>query len=148
MSDKWCLDVNDDAGSNEWFWFDHKPNSDEIEATIQEWVEGGDWGTDGASLCCRWRLTNKIGREIDADWFTVDIPGEEPSCKSGKEHEWERPHDIVGGLEENPGVHGHGGGVIIHEVCSHCGIHRHTDTWADDGRGGVCESITYSSDDE
>lgn len=79
MNDKWCLDVNDDAGTNEWFMFENRPNLDEIEATIQEWVESGDWGTDGASLCCRWRLYNKFGREMDADWHTVEIPSSDKS---------------------------------------------------------------------
>lgn len=148
MFGNWKIEVNDDAGSNESLNFDDRPNEEEIESAIEEWVEGGDWGTDGASVSCRWTLHDGWGSEVDSGWHTVDIAAEEPMCEKGKDHEWERPHDIVGGLEENPGVHGHGGGVIIHEVCSRCGLHRHTDTWADDGRGGVCETVTYSTGEE
>ena len=56
------------------------------------------------------------------------------------------PHEVVGGLEENPGVWGNGGGVIIHEVCQTCGVHRHTNTWAQNpvnGKQGL-ESVSYS----
>lgn len=52
---------------------------------------------------------------------------EEPSCELG-EHEWESPYELLGELEENPGVQGNGGGVIIKEVCR-CGWAKVTDTW-------------------
>lgn len=52
---------------------------------------------------------------------------EEPSCEFG-EHEWESPYELLGGLKENPGVQGNGGGVIIKEVCR-CGCTKVTDTW-------------------
>jgi hypothetical protein len=53
-----------------------------------------------------------------------------PPCEPGHEHSWYSPHEILGGLRENPGVWGHGGGVIIHEICRHCGMRMTTDTWA------------------
>jgi hypothetical protein len=52
---------------------------------------------------------------------------------------------LVGGIEENPGVWGHGGGVVINEACVRCGCGRTTDTWAQDpstGRQGL-ESVAY-----
>lgn len=69
---------------------------------------------------------------------------EMPKCDKSR-HTWRRPWSIVGGLKENPGVHGKGGGVIITDVCITCGCARHTDTWADDGRGGVRRgnAVTY-----
>lgn len=54
-----------------------------------------------------------------------------PACTSKSGHEWTSPHEVVGGLKENPGVFGHGGGVVIREVCAHCGRQRRTDTWTD-----------------
>jgi hypothetical protein len=60
--------------------------------------------------------------------ISVDPP--EPKCLEGHEHDWIAPHELVGGLEENPGVFGSGGGVIIKEVCRHCGTLRQIDTWA------------------
>lgn len=79
---------------------------------------------------------------------SVTLEPDEPSCAKGEEHDWCSPHDLVGGLEENPGVHGHGGGVIITEVCRHCACKRVTDTWApnpDTGEQGL-RSVSYEED--
>ena len=82
---------------------------------------------------------------------TVQIDAPEPTCEGGDAHEWQSPHEVVGGVEENPGVHGHGGGVIVRAVCAHCGIYRVTDTWAqrrDTGEQGL-DSVAYApADDE
>jgi hypothetical protein len=45
---------------------------------------------------------------------------------------------------------GHGGGVIIREVCAHCGKYRVTDTWAqrmDTGAQGL-EAVEYREADD
>jgi hypothetical protein len=71
-----------------------------------------------------------------------------PKCSDGsREHAWESPHAILGGLAENPGVWGHGGGVISHEVCMRCGCERTTDTWAQDRSDGEqgLESVAYEA---
>ncbi len=76
---------------------------------------------------------------------TVTCEPDEPECPHHTKHDWQSPHEILGGLEENPGVWGHGGGVVITEVCMHCGCSRVTDTWAqrtDTGEQGL-ESVTY-----
>jgi hypothetical protein len=65
----------------------------------------------------------------------VVLAPEEPECIRD-EHDWQSPIELVGGIEENPGVFGHGGGVIINEVCLHCGCARITDTWAQDRTTG------------
>ena len=74
----------------------------------------------------------------------------EPECiDGGTEHRWDSPIAIVGGIEDNPGVQGKGGGVLIHEVCRRCGSHRHTDTWATDpatGEQGL-RSVSYAEPD-
>lgn len=73
----------------------------------------------------------------------------EPKCTE-PEHIWEAPHDVVGGLIENPGVVGNGGGVVITEVCSSCGVYRVTDTWAQSpttGQQGLT-SVAYRSADD
>lgn len=74
-----------------------------------------------------------------------------PDCESGEDHDWQSPHAIVGGICETPGVHGHGGGVIIRECCARCGMYRITDTWAQDPATGEVISddvITYEDADE
>lgn len=90
--------------------------------------------------------------EGDRDTVALDPP--EPTCtrhgRPGEEHDWQSPVELVGGIRKNPGVWGHGGGAKIHTVCSHCGAHRHVDTWAqrrDTGEQGLT-SVSYSDPDE
>lgn len=74
--------------------------------------------------------------EESIESFEVELPPVEPDC-SEEEHEWVSPYDVVGGLKENPGVWGKGGGVIYNEVCKHCGCLKVTDTWAQNPTNGV-----------
>jgi hypothetical protein len=81
---------------------------------------------------------------------TVQVDPEEPACADEHEHDWRSPHPVLGGCESNPGVWGHGGGVIIREVCAHCGAYRVTDTWAQDpgtGEQGLT-SVAYEDADD
>ena len=114
------------------------------EAAAQEYVDGGDWGSPLSTVWVN--VTVWADDPDDAETFKVAVDPEEPEC-SEDEHNWTAPHDLVGGLESNPGVFGHGGGVIIVEVCSHCGLRRDTDTWAQDRQTGEqgLNSVTYSS---
>ena len=99
-------------------------------------VESTDWHT----------ISVQAGNDVEN--HSVTVHPAEPSC-SDDEHHWTAPHHIVGGITENPGVWGHGGGVTIHEICEHCGTHRHTDTWAqrrDTGEQGLT-SVTYAQPD-
>lgn len=72
-----------------------------------------------------------------------------PSCDD-PEHDtcdWIATHAIEGGLEENPGVWGHGGGVKMYTHCSHCDCNRTrmVNTWDTnpcDGSQGH-ETISY-----
>jgi len=124
--------------------------ADSAEEALEEARENVDAanypGEDGDGL----RATIWVGVSVrceetdehDSDSVRCDPP--EPRCTES-EHDWASPHAIVGGLRENPGVWGHGGGVVVHEVCVHCGCKRTTDTWAQDptnGRQGL-ESVSY-----
>lgn len=82
-------------------------------------------------------------------WDTVECDPEEPDCEDGYEHDWCSPHEVVGGLRDNPGVWGKGGGVVIHEVCRHCGCLRTTDTWAQNPHTGEqgLRSVEYETGD-
>jgi len=111
------------------------------QAAAEEYVTTGSWG-DG--LTTRWH-TIWVVEDGDAKAHDVVVHPPEPAC-GGEGHRWESPHAIVGGVKENPGVHGHGGGVVIDEVCLACGWARRTDTWAqrqDTGQQGL-ESVSYS----
>ncbi len=109
---------------------------DSADEALREYAEGCDWPTEPRTW---WLHVAAFRRGIDArgDDVQVDLVGDhvamappEPPCIDGGEHEWASPHEIVGGCRENPGVTGHGGGVIIREVCTRCGCGRTTDTWA------------------
>ena len=66
----------------------------------------------------------------------VALDPEEPECPDDVNHDWQSPYEILGGLKENPGVRGHGGGVIVSKVCMYCGCERVTDTWAQNPENG------------
>ena len=82
---------------------------------------------------------------VDHGDHSVSLDPEEPECTHEGGHDWQAPHTLVGSICENPGVWGHGGGVVAHEVCVRCGAGMETDTWAQDrctGEQGL-RSITY-----
>jgi len=81
----------------------------------------------------------------DAASATVILDPNPPTC-SGDSHDWQSPIEIVGGCKENPGVHGHGGGAIINEVCVNCGTERITDTWAQNPCNGTQGYTTVQYD--
>lgn len=108
----------------------------------QQYVDGGDWGDDNQSgwvHVCTYRkgiaANGEVGA-VDREWHRVEIEATVPDCEDGKEHDWQSPHELVGGIEENPGVWGHGGGAIIEECCMNCGCRKLTDTWAQDPQTG------------
>jgi hypothetical protein len=114
------------------------------------WVRRGQWDTTNGTTWVSVRIACETdpgydghGSE-DEDRLTVNVDPVEPGC-SERAHDWQSPVEIVGGIEENPGVVGHGGGVIISECCMHCGCKRTTDTWAqrrDTGEQGLT-SVKY-----
>jgi hypothetical protein len=89
------------------------------------------------------RVRCVLSDESDSD--TVALDPDAPPCADSSGHDWESPIELVGGCRENPGVHGHGGGVVITEVCMHCGCERVTDTWAQNPSNGVqgLDSVRY-----
>ena len=119
----------------------------EAEEAAREWLRGESWDRSQTI----WLDARVI--EMDEDdqpsdntsLVTVTLQPEEPSCIDDDGHDWASPYQILGGIEENPGVWGHGGGVYIQAVCLRCGCGRTRDTWAqrsDTGEQGL-ESISY-----
>jgi len=98
---------------------------DEVQAVVDVLPPG--WKRDG----------NIVWIGGDRDSFKVRLDPPEPACADGKAHDWQAPHEIVGGIEDNPGVWGNGGGVIINEVCMRCGCARIINTWAQDRSDGT-----------
>ena len=120
-----------------------------------------DQADEQASLSADWQFDRRgpytitvsaldaDGEEIDWASATVTVGPEIPACIAD-EHAWSSPHDIVGGLLENPGVCGNGGGVIIEEICSRCGCRRTENTWDQSwtGTGEPVTTVSYDDPDE
>lgn len=93
---------------------------------------------------------------VDADGDHLEIRGygqadDEPPLAEpddGHEHEWCSPIGVVGGIKENPGVWGSGAGVLLHEVCSVCGLHRHTNTWDQSQGAEPTRTVRYEAADD
>ena len=122
------------------------------EEAAQEYVDGGDWEplaeTWWIDIRCTPLTDDGEEDEDNEEWVTITVDPEYPDC-SGDDHEWCSPLEVVGGIESNPGVWGHGGGVKITEVCRRCGVYRVTDTWAqrqDTGEQGLLSTEYHEED--
>lgn len=155
------MHLREDAGTATTYTLSDGASEEEIEAAdrddarkqAEEWARGGDWGVeeDQRYVYVDVRIyevgEGEDGEHIEelVDTVTVAIAPEEPDCTHEDGHDWQAPHEIVGGIESNPGVWGHGGGIIADECCMRCGCRRRTDTWAqrsDTGEQGL-EEVTY-----
>lgn len=156
IADDCCLDTHTDVYGVEYVVLDgwmaddgnaevYYPHAESGRDAAQDYVDGGDWGENDATHWVTvnvWRTAIGIddGEIVEScheeDTVTVAIDPPEPECEDGQDHDWASDFDVVGGIEQNPGVWGHGGGVIITEHCRRCGCGRHTDTWAQDPETG------------
>jgi hypothetical protein len=116
---------------------------DAAEKVAREQFDASVYGTiNGTAWIDIWIRNTDDG---DDRKVTIRVDPEEPDCLSGEDHDWQAPYELLGGLEENPGVWGRGGGIISQEVCMRCGCGRTTDTWAqrrDTGEQGLT-SVRY-----
>lgn len=137
------------AEAGHWYTTVTAPSREEALKQARDSVDRGNYSDcEGTTLYIDVRVRNVITGENDSD--TVTLQPEEPNCEDGQEHDWRSPYSVLGGLKENPGVWGHGGGVIIKTVCANCGRYRITDTWAqrpDTGEQGL-DSTSYEDADE
>lgn len=121
------------------------------EEAAQEYVDGGDWNESDSTSWIDVRTRPVADPDAEWEWTTITLHPDEPECNHDDDgHDWQSPIDLVGGIKENPGVWGHGGGVVITEVCLCCGLRRITDTWAQNPNNGVqgLESVEYQEPDE
>jgi len=110
------------------------------------WAEDADTNSAKSTVWFRTSV-RRNGRLVWQDDVAVDPP--EPPCANAGGHDWISPVEVVGGLVENPGVWGKGGGVLITQVCAYCGVYKITDTWAQNPETGEqgLESVTYRDPD-
>ncbi len=146
--------VSDDGAGPDW------EEADSGADAAQAWMDSGSWDAETKTW---WHHCRTVRRaiyfdrdgdladvDLDAEDHTVAVEPEEPDCTSNEGHDWQTPHDLLGGCRENPGVRGHGGGVTCKEVCVNCGAYRTTDSWAQDpvtGEQGL-DSVAYFEADD
>jgi hypothetical protein len=117
----------------------------EAQAEAEDWVKDGGFHFEDGDESVFFDVTIEDEDGETLTNLTVTIDPDEPECFHSDGHNYQQPFEIVGGCSQNPGVHGHGGGVIISEVCIRCGTSKVTDTWAQhkgNGRQGF-ESVAY-----
>jgi hypothetical protein len=133
----------------------HDVAPSDAEAAIEAWLTDGEWDTSEGTLhltACAYPVDPTTGTKHDEGRVYGKVTIQPPivACADASDHEWHSPYSVLGGIAENPGVWGHGGGVIIREVCAHCGTYRVTDTWAQDrstGEQGLTE-VSYEDADD
>jgi len=119
----------------------------------QEYVDDGDWNPIESTswITVYVQQIGPDGEEIgERNVHTIAIEPQEPDCSHDDGHDWQSPYEVLGGLKENPGVWGKGGGVVVTEVCAHCGQYRITDSWAQNRETGEqgLTSTEYEAADE
>ena len=112
------------------------PHDTESRDAAAEYVSEGDWGdresTSWVKVGTYRKGVNSRGQieQVNHESHTIGVDPIVPECHEGGEHVWHAPHSLLGGLKENPGVVGKGGGVVSKEICRCCGCVKETDTWA------------------
>lgn len=153
MTGMYVYTATDDSGG----WVEiHASSLREAKLEAVDWVRSGDWGTAESTIWVRVEVTrtetDEDENEVEVESsgpITVAIDPDEPECAAGHEHDWRTPYAVVGGMRENPGVWGHGGGYVSHDVCRHCGARRVSDSWAQDPETGEqgLDSVRYEERD-
>ncbi len=120
----------------------HYPDHMSDEEVAEAFIKTGDWGESYETCWVEvYIVEHEPGTEFNAHSeqsnlrsICVTLEPTEPKCASHEDgisvdHDWQTPHELVGGCDNNPGVIGKGGGVECTEVCSGCGIYRVTSNW-------------------
>jgi len=104
----------------------------------RDYVDGGSWGEEPNTTWVTiyvWRETAS-GKRVDEETHKIPIEPTEPECSDRAGHDWSCDHEVVGGLRENPGVWGDGGGIRWTEFCTRCGCGKHGGNWGQDPTDG------------
>jgi hypothetical protein len=119
---------------------------EEAKTRAQEWLDGGNWGD--VEEYVEVKITDEAGTETTVELVVGAAPV--PDCRKGSDHTWESPFELLGGLEENPGVWGlQGTQLKIIEVCCQCGCYRQTITKSTpDNYPREPERVTYRKPDK
>lgn len=125
--------------------FEAKDAEEAMDLAI-DWWKDGSW-ENKSEIDIYVQEINPFDDEMTfpQEWKTIEIGEDppEPECTEDA-HDWQAPHNIVGGLKENPGVWSLGGTTMTyHSVCSHCGLHRHETRYGAQRNPGQIDKIEY-----
>ena len=111
------------------------PYADSPREAAQCYCDDGDWGVEDASVAVQLSVGVRVAFVDDDGNVDTDVPEwdsklaivdpEEPICVAAKDgcHQWSRAQALVGGCDQNPGVHGLGGcSIQTTSVCVLCGM--------------------------
>lgn len=164
------LVMMDDGGSSESVEFDAEPTAAEITEACEEWVRGGDWGSDGASIDVRYTVTRHLtidadddGEETDGGLESVEVEADHDtligeavgrygeaarrSCGTDPgDHDWTSEGE--GGCDSNPGVWSAGGtSMSFASHCRACGLHRNEHSCGSQRNPGEHDTVRYEMPD-
>jgi hypothetical protein len=138
--------------------FEEWPSRDECEEETQDWIEGGEWGIEGASIDYWWILYDENNEGIASDSGTVEIePDHEQLIRNATrgagcgddpaDHEWNSEGE--GGCTENPGVWSTGGtSMVFQSHCEVCGLRRTVRTCGSQRNPGEHDTVEYEMPSE
>jgi len=118
--------------------------ADSMEEALDEAVDlwqDGDWD----SKCLVDLVVSEVDNPDNVSYISVECgeDPEPPACIEDK-HEWDNPHDVVGGLKENPGVWSLGGTTLVFKsVCIHCGLIKREVCYGSQRNPGQCDTVEY-----
>ncbi len=141
--------MREDSGATE---ITEAESIDEALQDAREWASGGTY-EKRVMVGVRVIELNADGEQTDnmlSDEVEAGPEPKAPECEDGQKHDWQSPHEVVGGIKENPGVWATGGtGLSIREVCAHCGCYRQQrQTGSQRNPGELPETVTYENADE
>jgi hypothetical protein len=124
---------------------------DAAKETAEEIWQAGSW--DGKCLIDVYIQQLDFDDEPIGDMDEIEVEcGEEtpePDCAEGEEHEWEAPHELVGGMDQNPGVWSTGGTTYVTKtVCKNCGIYRTETDYGSQRNPQQCDRVEYNDSDD
>lgn len=137
---------------------------DHAKELAEDWMKGGEWGTDGARVGVTVTPLDEDGEEMtDAEeYLDVEIePDHEAKIKDAvgrynldsicgtdpDDHDW--TSDGEGGCSENPGVWGLGGTAMsFASHCRKCGLHRSEHGTGSQRNPGEHDTVEYRMLDE
>ncbi len=119
-----------DGNANETFEIEVENLNEAMEVTekeVENWVDAGEWGNQGAVVEVNWTLTDEDGEE-NRGFTRVVVPPdidaliEEAGGDTQCDHDWSNEGE--GGCTENPGVWSVGTGLVFKSHCTKCGLLR------------------------